>query len=78
MLRVHRPEVVDEALVEVVGELAGVEHAVPGPRVGLAEDWVTAPNRIGLFSSDADVLSDTAEPHRAGGYLSWHRRRGVS
>lgn len=32
---------------------------------------------MGLFSSDEDVLSATAEPHRAGGYLSWHLRRGV-
>ncbi|MFK7985980.1 MAG: caspase domain-containing protein [Sandaracinaceae bacterium] len=44
---------------------------------GFADDWVDAPGRIGLFSSDEDVLSDTAEPHRAGGYLSWHLRRGV-
>lgn len=44
---------------------------------GFADDWVTAPGRVGLFSSDADVLSDTAEPRRAGGYLSWHLRRAV-
>ncbi|MDP3218943.1 MAG: caspase family protein, partial [Deltaproteobacteria bacterium] len=44
---------------------------------GFADDWVTRPGRIGLFSSDADVLSDTAEPRRAGGYLSWHLRRAV-
>lgn len=44
---------------------------------GFADDWVTAPGRIGLFSSDADVLSDTAEPRRAGGYLSWYLRRAV-
>jgi hypothetical protein len=44
---------------------------------GFADDWVRAPGRVGLFSSDEDVLSDTAEPHRAGGYLSWHLRRGV-
>ncbi len=44
---------------------------------GFAEDFVTRPGRMGLFSSDEDVLSDTAEPHRAGGYLSWHQRRGV-
>ena len=28
-------------------------------------------------SSDEDVLSDTAEPRQAGGYLSWFLRRGV-
>lgn len=44
---------------------------------GFADDWVRAPGRIGLFSSDADVLSDTAQPRRAGGYLSWYLRRGV-
>jgi hypothetical protein len=44
---------------------------------GFARDWVSQPGRVGLFSSDEDVLSDTAEPHRAGGYLSWHLRRGV-
>jgi hypothetical protein len=44
---------------------------------GFADDFVTAPGRMGLFSSDEDVLSDTAEPHGAGGYLSWHLRRGV-
>lgn len=44
---------------------------------GFARDWVTRAGRVGLFSSDEDVLSDTAEPHQAGGYLSWHLRRGV-
>jgi hypothetical protein len=44
---------------------------------GFADDFVTAPGRIGLFSSDPDVLSDTAEPRRAGGYLSYWLRRGV-
>jgi hypothetical protein len=44
---------------------------------GFAEDFVTRPGRIGLFSSDEDILSDTAEPRRAGGYLSWYLRRGV-
>lgn len=44
---------------------------------GFADDWVNAAGRVGLFSSDADVLSDTAEPRRAGGYLSWYLRRAV-
>ena len=44
---------------------------------GFAEDFVTRPGRMGLFSSDEDILSDTAEPRRAGGYLSWYLRRGV-
>ncbi|MGE0787574.1 MAG: caspase domain-containing protein [Sandaracinaceae bacterium] len=44
---------------------------------GFADDWVRQRGRVGIFSSDEDVLSDVAEPHRAGGYLSWHLRRGV-
>lgn len=44
---------------------------------GFADDWVRGPGRVGLFSSDSDVLSDTAEPRRAGGYLSYYLRRGV-
>lgn len=44
---------------------------------GFADDFVTGPGRIGLFSSDSDVLSDTAEPRRAGGYLSYWLRMGV-
>lgn len=44
---------------------------------GFARDLIDRPGRMGLFSSDEDVLSDTAEPRRAGGYLSWYLRRGV-
>lgn len=44
---------------------------------GFADDWVSAPGRVGLFSSDSDVLSDVAMPRRAGGYLSYYLRRGV-
>lgn len=44
---------------------------------GFADDFVRQPGRIGLFSSDEDVLSSTAEPRRAGGYLSWYLRTGV-
>ncbi len=44
---------------------------------GFAEDFMTRPGRMGIFSSDEDVLSDTAEPRRAGGYVSWYLRRGV-
>jgi len=44
---------------------------------GFARDFMTRPGRIGLFSSDEDVLSDTAEPLRAGGYLSYMFRRAV-
>lgn len=44
---------------------------------GFARDLIDRPGRMGLFSSDEDVLSDTAEPRQAGGYLSWFLRRGV-
>jgi hypothetical protein len=44
---------------------------------GFADDFMTRPGRVGIFSSDDDVLSDTAEPRRAGGYVSWYLRRGV-
>jgi len=44
---------------------------------GFARDWETAPGRLGVFSSDEDVLSDVGQPHQAGGYLSWHLRRAV-
>lgn len=44
---------------------------------GFAEDFVDRPGRVGIFSSDEDILSDTAEPRRAGGYLSWYLRRAV-
>ena len=37
---------------------------------GFARDFMTQPGRIGVFSSDEDVLSSTAEPVNAGGYLS--------
>ncbi|MCB9508430.1 MAG: caspase family protein [Myxococcales bacterium] len=37
---------------------------------GFARDIMTRPGRIGLFSSDEDVLSSTAEVLEAGGFLS--------
>lgn len=44
---------------------------------GFARDVMTRPGRIGFFSSDEDVLSATAEPVRAGGYLSYVLRQAV-
>ncbi len=44
---------------------------------GFARDFLTRPGRIGLFSSDEGVNSDTAQPIRAGGYLSHALRRAV-
>jgi hypothetical protein len=44
---------------------------------GFARDFMTEPGRIGLFSSDEDVLSSTAEPVEAGGYLSYMVHQAV-
>jgi hypothetical protein len=44
---------------------------------GFARDVIDRPGRIGLFSSDEDVLSDTAESVGAGGYLSYALREAV-
>lgn len=37
---------------------------------GFAKDVISAPNRMGLFSSEEDVTSQVAAKFRAGGYLS--------
>ena len=37
---------------------------------GFAKDVVTRPGRVGLFSSEEDVLSAVAGQFQAGGYLS--------
>ncbi len=88
----HEIDGLDETLVLVDGELTDTElvHALDaidaGTLVlavdaclsgGFADDFMQRPGRIGLFSSDADVLSHTAESHRAGGYLSVFLRRSV-
>lgn len=44
---------------------------------GFARDFVSQPGRIGVFSSDEDVLSSTAEPVDAGGYLSYAFHQAV-
>ena len=44
---------------------------------GFARDFVSQPGRIGIFSSDEDVLSNTAEPYLAGGYVSYFFREAV-
>jgi len=44
---------------------------------GFAHDFMTQPGRIGLFSSDFDVLSNVARPLGAGGYLSLFLREAV-
>ena len=44
---------------------------------GFLRDFVDEPGRIGIFSSDEDILSSTAEPVGAGGYLSYAMREAV-
>ena len=44
---------------------------------GFARDVISAPNRIGFFSSEEDILSLVAVRFNAGGYLSHFLRQGV-
>lgn len=44
---------------------------------GFVRDFMTRPGRIALMSSDEDVLSSTAQPVGAGGYLSYALREAV-
>ena len=37
---------------------------------GFARDVISAPGRMGIFSSEEDVTSNVAERFQAGGYLS--------
>jgi hypothetical protein len=37
---------------------------------GFAKDIVSAPGRMGIFSSEEDITSNVADKFRAGGYLS--------
>ena len=45
---------------------------------GFAKDLITQPGRVGLFSSEEDVLSAVASQFQAGGYLSHFMRTAVS
>jgi hypothetical protein len=45
---------------------------------GFARDIVTQPNRMGIFSSEEDVLSNVADRFQAGGFLSYFLRVGLS
>ena len=44
---------------------------------GFAKDVITRPGRVGLFSSEEDVLSAVASQFQAGGYLSHFMRTAV-
>lgn len=45
---------------------------------GFQRAFGSSPNRFGMYSSEEDVLSQVAERYRAGGYLSYFLRRGVT
>lgn len=45
---------------------------------GFAKDIVSAPGRMGVFSSEEDVTSQVAEKFRAGGYLSAFLDEGIA
>lgn len=78
------PDSVDETLNLYDGdvtddELAGLLDGVPGRILlvldscfsgGFAKDVISAPGRMGLFSSEEDVTSSVADKFRAGGYLA--------
>ncbi len=44
---------------------------------GFARDVISAPDRMGIFSSEEDVTSNVASRFQAGGYLSYFLRRGI-
>jgi hypothetical protein len=44
---------------------------------GFARDVISAPNRMGVFSSEEDVTSNVAARFEAGGYLSLFFRQGL-
>lgn len=44
---------------------------------GFARDVISAPNRMGIFSSEEDVTSNVASRFQAGGYLSFFLREGI-
>lgn len=44
---------------------------------GFARDVISEPGRLGIFSSEEDVLSVVADEFNAGGYLSHFFRRGL-
>lgn len=78
------PDAVDETLslydADLTDdELASLLDAVPGRVLlildscysgGFAKDVISAPGRMGLFSSEEDVTSQVAEKFRAGGFLA--------
>jgi hypothetical protein len=55
--------------------LAAIDACYSG---GFAKDLVTRPGRVGMFSSEEDVLSAVASQFQAGGYLSHFLRGGVA
>jgi len=74
-----------EMLDDEMGELFGVVNGRLSVLAldacfagGFAKDVITEPGRMGLFSSEEDVLSSVAAQFQAGGYLSHFLRTGMS
>jgi hypothetical protein len=76
----HDGDLLDDELARMFdGIRAGVSVAALDSCFsgGFSKDLITRPGRIGLFSSEEDVLSAVASQFQAGGYLSHFMRTGV-
>jgi hypothetical protein len=80
-LVLHDGELLDDELgqlfqpVQARVAVAAIDACFSG---GFAKDLITRPGRVGLFSSEEDVLSAVAAQFQAGGYLSHFLRTAVS
>jgi hypothetical protein len=72
-LSVYDGDILDDRFSEIFAEckahtvLVVLDSCFSG---GFARDFVSQPGRVGLFSSEGDCLSMTAEELKSGGYLS--------
>jgi hypothetical protein len=77
----HDGELVDDELGRMLDRLrarvaiTALDSCYSG---GFAKDVITRPGRVGLFSSEEDVLSAVASQFQAGGYLSHFMRMALS
>ena len=80
-LVLHDGELLDDELGQLFQPIragiavAAIDACFSG---GFAKDLITQPGRVGLFSSEEDVLSSVASQFQAGGYLSHFMRTAVS
>lgn len=71
-LSLYDGELVDDELASALGQVPGrtlliLDSCFAG---GFAKDVISAPGRMGIFSSEEDVTSSVAEKFRAGGFLA--------